>query len=110
MWWILPSDAGIRNVSLTGATTRRPGQLGLRDDGERGMHFVPIDGELAVGGCGDDAVLRSTIKAAPQVISGEAGLDALLDADAIRREGHGIAVVAGERIDIGIGRRDAVGF
>jgi hypothetical protein len=34
----------------------------------------------------------------------------LFDADAVRREGHGIAVVTGERIDIGIGRRDAVGF
>lgn len=37
------------------------------------------------------------------MISGEDGLDALFDADAILREGHGIAVVAGERVDISIG-------
>jgi len=85
-------------------------QRRLGDDGERRVHLITVDSEIAVGGSGDDAVLRTAIQAAPQMISGEAGLDALFDADAIRREGHGIACVAGERVDIGIGRRDAVGF
>ena len=29
MWWILPSAAGIRNVSSTWATTRRPATAAL---------------------------------------------------------------------------------
>ena len=56
------------------------------------------------------AVLRSAIQAAPQVISRESGLDALLDAHAVGRERHRVSVMADQRVDVILGRRDAVRF
>ena len=44
------------------------------------------------------------------MFSGEAVLDALLDAGATGCEGHGIAVVADQGVDIGLGRGDASGL
>jgi hypothetical protein len=107
MWWILPSDPGIRNVSHR-CDNATAGQL---------VPFTTVN--VACTSSPSTVNSRSVVAAmmrycgprpaAPQVISGGAGLDALLDADAVRREGHGIAV-GRRRIDIGIGRRDAVGF
>jgi F420H(2)-dependent quinone reductase len=87
-----------------------PTKPGLRDHFERGVHFVAVDPEIAVSGGGDDAVLQSPIEAAPQVVSGESGLDALLDANAVGRERHRIPVMADQRVDVGLGRRDAFGI
>ena len=56
----------------------------------------------------DDPELRSTIQTAPQVISGKAGLDALLDPNAVRRERDRVAVVADQCVDIRLGRGDAI--
>jgi len=81
----------------------------LRDDGERGVHPVTVDSELAVGCSFDDAILQAAIQAAPQVIPREPRLNTLLDADAVRRERHRLGIVGGKRIDVSIGRRDAVG-
>jgi hypothetical protein len=77
----LSVGGGDQEGLVNGCDDATAGQLGLCDDRERGVYFIPVDGVPAVGGCGDDVVLRSTIKAAPQMISGEAGLDALFEAD-----------------------------
>jgi hypothetical protein len=70
-------------------------QRRLRDDGVRRVHPLTVDRELAVG-CGfDDAILRAAIQAAPQVIPREPRLNALLDADAVRREWHRLGIVGG---------------
>jgi hypothetical protein len=39
-----------------------PEQRRLGDDGEGRVHLVAIHAEIAVGGCGDDTVLRSAIQ------------------------------------------------
>jgi hypothetical protein len=91
-----------------GGNDAAPEQRGLGDDRERRVHLIAVDGEVAIGGGCDDPVLRTAIQTAPQVVSGKPGLDALLDANAVRRERHRITVVAGKRVDVGLGRRDAV--
>src|SRR5947209_12482610 len=73
-----------------------PGQRRLGDHIELGTHPVAVDVEL--GRCTrlDDPKLRTTIQAAPQVVSGESGLDAILDPNAVRRERDVIATVVGQ--------------
>ena len=84
------------------------GQRGLGDDGERRMHLVTVHGQFPIRGSGDDAVLRTPIQAAPQVISREAGLEAHLDAGAVGRERDGVGVMADQGVDVCLGRGDAV--
>ena len=42
------------------------------------------------------------------MISGESGLDAHLDPDALRRERNLVGAVTGQRVDVGLRRRNAV--
>ena len=86
-----------------------PGERGVGDDGERRMHLVAVHDELAIGSAADHAILRSTIQAAAQVISGEAGLEANFDTDAIVSERDSVGVVTDQRIDVGLGRGNALG-
>ncbi len=80
------------------------GERGLGDDIEAGSDLVAIHRELRRRGRRDYPVLGSTTKTAPQVICGEAGLEAHLDAGAVGGERYRVAVMADQRVDIG--RRD----
>src|ERR1700712_5544228 len=62
-----------------------PGQRRLGDHIELGTHPVAVDIER--GRCArlDEPELRTAIQAAAQVVSGEPGLDAILDPNTIRR-------------------------
>jgi hypothetical protein len=83
--------------------------LDLEDDGECRADFVTDDRELAVANLFEEAVLRTAIQAAPQVISGESGLEAVFDADAVACERHHVGIVADEGVEIGLGRGDTSG-
>ena len=52
-------------------------------------------------------ILRSAIQAAAQVISREAGLEADLDAGAVRGEREPRRLVVDQRVDVGLRGRDA---
>src|SRR5277367_4807867 len=72
-----------------------PGERGLGDHVELGPHPFAIDIELWRRAGFDYPELRAAIQAAPQVISGESGLDAHLDPNAVRRERDLVTVVVG---------------
>src|ERR1700744_2652955 len=63
-----------------------PGQPRLGDHVELCAHPVAVDLELRRCALLDDPELRAAIQTAAQVISGKTGLDAHLDANAVRRE------------------------
>src|SRR5277367_3857781 len=84
------------------------GERRFGDHVELRPHPVAVDLELRRRAGLDDPELRSTIQAAPQVISGKPGLDAHLDPDAVRRERDLVTVVVGQRVDVVLRRRDAV--
>jgi hypothetical protein len=83
------------------ASHRQSGQ-----DREPGPHVIAL--YLIVRGrdAADDAVLRPAVQAAAQMISGEPILDTLLDPGAVRGEGHRVAIVADQRVDVGLCGRD----
>src|ERR1700722_15959819 len=84
------------------------GERRLGDHVELRPHSVAVDLELRRRAGLDDPELQATIQAAPQVVSGKPGLDAHLDPDAAGRERDLVTVVAGQRVDVGLRRRDAV--
>ena len=96
MWWICGPgallEAGIRNVSSMCAPTRRPASDGLVTRSNRARTWSPVDGDLEDRRRLDDPVLWAAIEAAAQVISREPGLEADLDAGAVRSERHRIGL------------------
>ncbi len=74
---------------------------------ESGAHQIAVDGELRCGRRADDPVLRATVEASAKVISGETGLEADFDPGAVRGERHCARVVTDQRVDVGLGSRDA---
>ena len=73
-----------------------------RQDRVAGAHLISGDGVLRWSRRIDDSVLGPASQAAPQVIARESVFDSLLDASAVRREGHRVAVVADQGVDIGL--------
>src|SRR3984957_13728722 len=84
------------------------GERRLGDHVELRPYSVAVDLELRRRAGLDDPELRAAIQTAPQVFPGKPGLDAHLDSDAVRRERDLVTVVAGQRVDVGLRRRDAV--
>src|SRR6201992_513973 len=84
------------------------GERRFGDHVEPRPHPVAVDLELRRRAGFDDPELRAAIQAAPQVVSGKPGLDAHLDPNAVRRERDLVTLVSGQRIDVGLRRRDAV--
>lgn len=82
------------------------GERGLGDDIEAGSDLVAVHRELRRRDRRYDPVLGSATKTASQVICGEAGLEAHLDAGAVGGEGHRVAVMAHQRVNIGLRGRD----
>src|SRR3984957_15401009 len=98
MWRILPST--MRNVSSTCVHTRRPASDGLVITSNCARTWSPSTSNF--GG------VRATIQTAPQVVPGKPGLAAHLDSNAVRCERDLVTVVTGQRVDVGLRRRDAV--
>ena len=109
MWWIWPSRGEEERLVDVGANPAA-GQRRFGEEVELGPHLVAGDGELRRRRRCDDPVLRAAIEAAAQVISRESRLQADLDAGAVRRERHVVGPVAGQRVDVGLCGRDALGL
>ncbi len=92
------------------APTRRPASEGFVDQIESSPDPIALDGELRCRRGQNDAVLRTAVQAAPQVISRETRLDPELDASAVRGERHCARIVAHQRVDVGLGGRDPLGL
>src|ERR1700747_2211023 len=94
MWWVGVVPTGLIELLDNTRPEPPPAELDLGHHVVHRADLVAVDRVLRRRCRRDDAELRAAVEAAPQVISGKAGLDALLDPNAVRRERDRVAVVA----------------